>query len=97
MVVLRSELGGIDGGRLAATLIKSAVASAAMAGAAQVTHAWVTGTIQDQNTLAQAAALALAIGAGVAVLAIAAKILRIAEVEEAVASARLQARKLLSR
>jgi putative peptidoglycan lipid II flippase len=97
MVVLRSELGGIDGGRLAATLIKSGVASAAMAGAAQVTHAWVTGTIQDQNTLAQAAALALAIGAGVAVLAIAAKILRIAEFDEAVTSARLQARKLLNR
>ena len=97
LVVLRSELGGIDGGRLAATLIKSAVASAAMAGAAQATHAWVTGTIQDQDTLAQAAALALAIGAGLAVLAIAAKILRIAEFDEAVTSVRLQARKLLDR
>ena len=84
LVVLRSELGGIDGGRLAATLIKSAVASAAMAGAAQATHAWVTGTIQDQDTLSQAAALALAIGAGLAVLLIAAKILRIAEFDEAV-------------
>ncbi len=42
-----------------------------MAGAALVTHAWLTRTIQDQNTLAQALTLALAIGAGLAVLAIA--------------------------
>ena len=97
LVVLRGALGGLDGRRLTATLVKSAAASAAMAGAALAAHAWLTQTIQDQNTSAQAITLALAIGAGVAVLAVTAKILRIAEFDEAVSSARAQARKLLGR
>jgi len=66
-----------------------------MAAAARATHAWVTQAIQDQNTLAQASSLALAIGAGVAVLAITAKLLRMAEFDEAVSAATAQARKLL--
>ena len=97
LVVLRGALGGLHGRRLTATLVKSAAASAAMAGAALAVHAWLTQTIQDQNTSAQAITLALAIGAGVAVLAVTAKILRIAEFDEAVSSARAQARKLLGR
>ena len=97
LVLLREELGGLEVERLAGTLVKSLVASAAMAGAARGTHAWVTHAIQDQNTFAQASALALAIGAGVAVLAIAAKLLRISEFDEAVSLARAQARKLLDR
>jgi hypothetical protein len=59
-----------------------------MAGAALVTHAWLTRIIQDQNTLAQALTLALAISAGLAVLAIAGRLLRIPEFDEAVSSAR---------
>jgi putative peptidoglycan lipid II flippase len=97
LILLRGELGGLEGNRLAATLVKSVGASAAMAAAARATHAWVTQAIQDQNTLAQVSALALAIAAGVAVLAITAKLLRIAEFDEAVAGATAQARKLLSR
>jgi putative peptidoglycan lipid II flippase len=97
LVVLRDVLGGLDGRRLAATLVKTTAASAAMAGAALVTHAWLTRIIQDQNTLAQALALALAISAGLAVLAIAGRLLRIPEFNEAVSGARAQARKLLDR
>jgi putative peptidoglycan lipid II flippase len=97
VILLRSALGGLEGGRLAATLVKSVVAAAAMAAAARATHAWVTHAIQNQNTFAQASALALAIGAGVVVLAISAKFLKIAEFDEAVAAAQAQARKLLDR
>ena len=95
LVLLGRELGGLEGEHLAATLVKSVVASAAMAATARATHAWVTQAIQDQNTLAQASSLALAIGAGVAVLAITAKLLRMAEFDEAVSAATAQARKLL--
>jgi putative peptidoglycan lipid II flippase len=97
LVLLRGALGGLDGGRLAATLVKTIVASAAMAAAARGTHAWVTHAMQDHNTFAQAGALGLAIGAGVVVLAITAKFLRIAEFDEAVSAAQAQARKLLDR
>jgi putative peptidoglycan lipid II flippase len=97
LIVLRDVLGGLDGRRLAATLVKTTAASAAMAGAALVTHAWLTRIIQDQNTLAQALTLALAISAGLAVLAIAGRLLRIPEFNEAVSGARAQARKLLDR
>ena len=64
-------------------------------GAALETHRWLTRIIQDQSTLAQAFTLALAIIAGVAVLAVAGRLLRIPEFDEAVSSARTQARKLL--
>jgi len=94
---LRNALGGLEGERLAATLVKSVVASAAMAAVARATHAWVTHAIQDQNTFAQASALVLAIGSGVVVLAITANFLRIAEFDEAVSAAQAQARKLLDR
>jgi putative peptidoglycan lipid II flippase len=97
LVMTRRALGGLDGRRLAATLIKSAAASSAMAAAALAAHAWLTRTIQNQNTPSQAVTLALAIGAGLVVLAVTARILRIAEFDEAVASAHAQARKLLSR
>jgi putative peptidoglycan lipid II flippase len=95
LVVLRDVLGGLDGRRLAATLVKTTLASAAMAGAALVAHSWLTRLIEDQNTLAQSVTLALAIAAGVAVLAVAGRLLRIPEFDEAVSSARAQARKLL--
>jgi putative peptidoglycan lipid II flippase len=94
LVLLREAL---DGRRLASTLGKSSVASGAMAAAALMTHAWMTRMIGDQNTLAQAVTLALAIAAGLAVLAITARIVRIPEFDEAMASARAQARKLLDR
>jgi putative peptidoglycan lipid II flippase len=94
LVLLRDAL---DGRRLASTLGKSFAASGAMAAAALITHAWMTRIIQDQNTLAQAVTLALAIAAGLAVLAITARIARIPEFDEAVSSARAQARKLLDR
>ena len=97
LIVLRDVLGGLDGWRLTATLVKTTVASAAMAAAALQTHAWLTRIIQDRNTLGQAVTLALAITAGVAVLAIAGRLLRIPEFDEAVSSARAQARKLLDR
>ena len=44
LVVLRGALGGLHGRRLTATLVKSAAASAAMAGAALAAHAWLTQT-----------------------------------------------------
>jgi putative peptidoglycan lipid II flippase len=97
LILLRNALGGLEGERLAATLAKSVVASAAMAAVARATHAWVTHAIQDQNTFAQASALVVAIGSGVVVLAITAKFLRIAEFDEAVSAAQAQARKLLAR
>ena len=92
VVLLRDALDGLG---LAATLVKSTAASGAMAAAALMTHAWMTRTIQDPNTLAQAIALALAIAAGLVVLAITARIVRIPEFDEAVSRARARARKLL--
>jgi putative peptidoglycan lipid II flippase len=94
LVLLRHAL---DGPRLAGTFGKSVAASGAMAVAALMTHAWTTRTLEAQSTLAQAAALALAMAAGLAVLAIAARIARIPEFDEAVASARAQVQKMLDR
>jgi putative peptidoglycan lipid II flippase len=95
LLLLRGELGGLDGARLAATLAKASAASAAMAWASVATHTWMTGIVQDQRTLGQAVCLAAAIGAGLIVLALSAKILQIAELDEALAHVRERVRKLL--
>jgi putative peptidoglycan lipid II flippase len=97
LILLRTELRSLAGTRLLATGGKTALASGAMAWTAVITHAWMTDAVQDASTIGQATALAAAIGAGLAALALAAKGLRIAEFDEAVARLREQAQKLLSR
>jgi putative peptidoglycan lipid II flippase len=96
VILLRKALLGLDGTRLLATGVKIALASAAMGWTAARTHAWMTSAVQDGGTMAQAMGLAVAIAAGLIALALAAKALRVAEFDEAVARLREQVRKLLS-
>ncbi len=95
LITLWRVLGGLGGGRLATTFVKSLAASIAMAGTAQLTHESVTRAIQDQNTFAQAISLVLAIVAALVVLAAAGRLLRIAEFDEAEARLRERVQKLL--
>lgn len=83
MWLLRRRLGGIEGGRIAIAFSKIGAASVAMGVAAHVAAAWLAARLPHGSSLWRAAALAVAIGIGVAVLVAAARLLRIAEFDEA--------------
>ena len=97
LVLLRHALGGLEVTRLGATLAKTLAASGVMAGAALWTHAITTRAIQNQDTLAQAGNLVASIAAGLVALALAAKVVRIAEFDDVTGRLREQVRLLLSR
>jgi len=81
--LLRRRIGGIDGRRLAVAVAKISVASAVMAGSAVWLENWLSTLIAGTSVLPRLLRLALAIGGAVAVLAAAAKVLRIREFDEA--------------
>jgi putative peptidoglycan lipid II flippase len=83
--LLRGRLGGIDGGRVGTALLKITVASIAMAVAAVEAHGALRATWPGGGLLHHAVQLLGAIVAGMAVLALAARLLRIDEFETAVA------------
>lgn len=82
--ILRGRLGGIEGGRVATTFLKILLASLAMAVAAVGAERWLAVTVPGDALLPRALQVFGAIGAGVAVLAVAARLLRIEEFDEAV-------------
>jgi putative peptidoglycan lipid II flippase len=95
--LLRRHLAGIDGARLASTLIAMLIASAAMAAVAVVVERALHGLVPGNRVIAQALRLAASIVAGLLALAASARILRVQEFTEAISLARKQVRKLLGR
>jgi putative peptidoglycan lipid II flippase len=83
--LLRSRLGGIDGRQVFVAFTKIGAASLAMAAAAVATHRGVSHVVAGTGFLPQAAALASAILSGLIVLAVAARCLRVQELDDAVA------------
>lgn len=83
MWLLRRRLGGIEGGRIAVALSKITAAAVAMGAAARATAEWLAVRLPHDSSLWRAVGLAAAIAAGIAVLVAAARLLRIAEFDEA--------------
>jgi peptidoglycan biosynthesis protein MviN/MurJ (putative lipid II flippase) len=83
--LLRGRLGGLEGRRVAVALMKILVASVAMGLAAHAVSGWMAGVLPGSNSILKAVRLAIAITAGVAVLVAAARVLRIAEFDDAFA------------
>jgi putative peptidoglycan lipid II flippase len=97
LVLLRKTLGGLEATRLLSTFVKTLAASGAMAGAAVWVQAATKASIQNQASLAEAASLAASIAAGLVALALAGKVVRLAEFDDMTARLRAQVRMLLSR
>lgn len=83
LLLLRRELGGIQAGRVAITFLKTTVAAAAMAVAAWYTESWMHQLVPDNSIVMQALRVGVAIAVALAVLSLAAWILRLREFEEA--------------
>jgi putative peptidoglycan lipid II flippase len=81
--LLERRLDGLEGRRIATALLKILVASMVMSVVAWYTSAWLTRAIPDDALLWKAVRVAAAIGAGVVALIVSARLLRIAEFEEA--------------
>jgi putative peptidoglycan lipid II flippase len=81
--LLRRRLGGLEGRRVAIALIKITVASAAMGAAALITSRWLTSLMPAANSISRAIQLGAAIAVGIVVLVAAARLLRLAEFDEA--------------
>jgi putative peptidoglycan lipid II flippase len=95
--LLHRELSGLDSLRLLTTMLKTVAASTVMAWTAVRVHEIATAASDGNTAVVQAAALLAAIVAALAVLAIAAKLLRIAEFDEALGRLTQPVRKLLDR
>ena len=81
--LMRRELNGIDGTRIAKSLVRVLIASAVMAGAAWGANALLTQWLPGQALALQIIRLALSIGTALLTLALAAQALRIEEFGEA--------------
>jgi putative peptidoglycan lipid II flippase len=81
--LLGRRLGGLEGRRIATSLLKIVIASIVMGLAAWSTSAWLTRAIPGDALLWKAVRVTAAIGSGVIVLIVSARLLRIAEFEEA--------------
>ncbi|HEY3045828.1 MAG TPA: murein biosynthesis integral membrane protein MurJ [Vicinamibacterales bacterium] len=88
VVLLRRRLKGIEGERLAIVLTKVLVAAATMAIAAWGIEYVMTELLPGRQILLRGVRLVTAIGGGLVVLAVAAKLLRIEEFEDALGLAR---------
>ena len=88
VLLLRKQLGGIGGRRLAATMLKVTAASAAMTLAVIAASRWLSQAIHPAGTVKEAAHLLLIIGAGLLVLAAMARLLGIDEFTELVSGLR---------
>ncbi|RPJ65195.1 MAG: murein biosynthesis integral membrane protein MurJ [Acidobacteria bacterium] len=85
LFILRRRLGGIDGRRVAVATLKVLLASVAMGIASWAADAWLTGQFGRPSVVTRLASVCGSIAAGLVVLAAAARALRIAEFNEAVA------------
>ncbi len=81
--LMRRELGGMEGRRLAAAVLKIATATVAMAVAAATAERGLGAVLPGAGIAMQAARLAASIGLAVIVLAAAARLLRLAEFDDA--------------
>jgi putative peptidoglycan lipid II flippase len=81
--LLRRRLGGLDGRRVTVALIKITVASLAMGAAAQMASRSLATLVPGTNSISRAIQLGGAIAVGMIVLIVAARILRLAEFDEA--------------
>jgi putative peptidoglycan lipid II flippase len=81
--LLRRRLGGLEGRRVTVSFVKILVASAAMGLAAHYTSSWLAARLPPAGSLWRAVELAASIAAGVGVLVASARLLRIAEFDEA--------------
>jgi peptidoglycan biosynthesis protein MviN/MurJ (putative lipid II flippase) len=97
LLVLRDQLGGIDGGHLARAFAKIVVASAAMSGVVVLSVHAVYGIASTAGTVTQAARLGTVIAAGLLTLGAAAWALRIDEFGALTREASTRVRKLLDR
>ena len=95
--LLQRHLAGIEGKRLASTLVRMLIASVAMAAAALAVERVLHGLVPGASVAMQALRLAAAIAGGLLALAAAAWILRVREFAEALSFARSQVRMLLNR
>ena len=86
--LLRGRLGGLDGRRVAVALLKVLIASAVMGLAADLTLQWITGLTPAGGELAKAARVLGSISVAILALAAAARLLRIQEFNDAVATVR---------
>ena len=94
--LLRRRLDGAEGRRLIAVLVKVTVAATVMALAARSIDVVMTGLVPGPSLTRQIVRLAASIGGALVVLALTAKLLRIAEFDEMIASLRVRVQKLLS-
>jgi putative peptidoglycan lipid II flippase len=83
LTLLRRRLGGLDEERLAVAFAKIALASIVMGSAAWGVERWLALALPGAGLIARGVRVAAAIGAGLGVLALAARLLRIREFEEA--------------
>jgi putative peptidoglycan lipid II flippase len=85
LVLLRRDLGGLNGRRLAGAFVRIIAASAAMGVAAIATERTLSAQLPNNNVVAQAMRLAAVIGVALLVLAGTARLLRIREFNDAFA------------
>ena len=97
LFLLRMQLGGIGGQRLAVALAKVALASLAMSSVVLSVNRLLYGFASGGHTISQAAVLAVTIGAGIATLAIAGRVLQIGEFATLGAEVQRRVRMLLDR
>jgi putative peptidoglycan lipid II flippase len=81
--LLRARLGSIDGRRVATALLKILLASLVMGAAAWGTERWLHEIVPGTHWVPRGIRVGIAIGVALAVLAAAARVLRIQEFEEA--------------
>ena len=84
LVMLRRRLGGIEGGAIASALARIAVAAALMGLAAAGTDAFLSARIPGNGLVPQLVRVGTTIGVALAVLAVAAHLLRVPQFSEAV-------------
>ena len=83
LALLRHRLGGLEGKRILATGSKMVVASAAMGFAVHATHGWLLGILPETDLASRAIQVFGSIGVGLGVLALGARLLRVAEWDRA--------------
>jgi putative peptidoglycan lipid II flippase len=81
--LLRRRLGGLDGGRVAVTAVKSLLASLVMGAAAWATDAWLVSVLPGGATPHRLVRVCVSIGAALVVLAASTRALRLAEFDQA--------------
>jgi putative peptidoglycan lipid II flippase len=86
--LLRGRIGGIDGGRVAVSLIKIIAAAAVMGAAAHYTAVGLASLLPGSGEIAKGVRVFGAIGVALVVLAASARVLRIQEFTDAVARVR---------